>query len=261
VIPTGDELVAPRRGPAPRTGRNLRRQRAIHRRCGPGRRRRASGVIPTVGDDTAEMKRVLADAAAECDLVMTSAPPALARWTSLGGHRGRRRATAPRRRPSSPANRRSWPVSPGRRSSASPATGCRRSRCSGRSSRPRFGKRRAVRRWSGPSGELRLSEDVHYDEGRHRLLPVGLVTDGAGGTFAYPVDKGSGATTTLTNADGIVEMATETSLLEADEAVTVDLFGTDVRPPRLFGVGEADPALWTPARRRPRTLFPGRRVG
>jgi len=40
-------------------------------------------------------------------------------------------------------------------------------------------------------------------------------------------------------------MATETSLLEADEAVTVDLFGTDVRPPRLFGVGEADPALWT----------------
>jgi putative molybdopterin biosynthesis protein len=106
-----------------------------------------------------------------------------------------------------------------------------------------------------PERRARLSEDVHYDEGRHRLLPVGLVTDGAGGTFAYPVDKGSGATTTLTNADGIVEMATETSLLEADEAVTVDLFGTDVRPPRLFGVGEADPALWTLLDAVPRTRF------
>lgn len=95
-----------------------------------------------------------------------------------------------------------------------------------------------------PEVGAQMGVPVRYEEGRHRLLPVGLVTDGAGETLAYPVDKGSGATTSLANADGIVEMPAETVLLDDGDSVTVELFGSDVRPPRLLGVGESDPALW-----------------
>lgn len=76
-----------------------------------------------------------------------------------------------------------------------------------------------------------------------RLLPVGLVTDAAGDVLAYPVDKGSGATTSLVEADGVIEVEADTEYLATDEAVTVNLFSPDVRPPTLFGVGEDDPAF------------------
>jgi putative molybdopterin biosynthesis protein len=102
-----------------------------------------------------------------------------------------------------------------------------------------------------------------FEAGRLRLVPVGLVEDDAGRTLVYPVDKGSGATTSLVEADGVVEMAPETASLDAGEAVTVQLFGPDVRPPTLFGVGEDDPALSRLLDRldRPRYLSPGTREG
>jgi len=62
-------------------------------------------------------------------------------------------------------------------------------------------------------------------------------------TLVYPVDKGSGATTSLADADGVVEVGPETDYLEAGEPVTVTLFSPDVRPPTLFGVGEGDPTV------------------
>jgi len=89
----------------------------------------------------------------------------------------------------------------------------------------------------------RLARQERYEEGRHRLMPVGLVTDGDGETLVYPVDKGSGATTTLADADGVVEVGPETDYLEAGEPVTVTLFSPDVRPPTLFAVGEDDPTV------------------
>ncbi|WP_049921692.1 molybdopterin biosynthesis protein [Halopiger djelfimassiliensis] len=82
-----------------------------------------------------------------------------------------------------------------------------------------------------------------YAEGRHRLLPVGLVEDADGESLVYPVDKGSGATTSLAEADGVVEVDPETDYLEAGESVTVTLFSPSVRPPTLLGVGEDDPTL------------------
>ncbi|KTG29048.1 molybdopterin biosynthesis protein [Haloferax profundi] len=82
-----------------------------------------------------------------------------------------------------------------------------------------------------------------YAEGRTRLMPVGLVTDGSGETLVYPVDKGSGATTSLVEADGVVEVHADVEYLAEGEAVTVKLFSPDVRPPELLGVGEDDPAL------------------
>ncbi|SDC00780.1 molybdopterin biosynthesis protein [Natrinema hispanicum] len=89
----------------------------------------------------------------------------------------------------------------------------------------------------------RLARQERYEEGRHRLMPVGLVTDGDGETLVYPVDKGSGATTSLADADGVVEVGPETDYLEAGEPVTATLFSPDVRPPTLFAVGEDDPTV------------------
>ena len=90
--------------------------------------------------------------------------------------------------------------------------------------------------------EGRMAVRERYDEGRTRLMPVGLVeTDD--GTLVYPVDKGSGATTSLVEADGVVQVDADTAYLAEDEAVTVQLFSPDVRAPTLLGVGEDDPAL------------------
>ncbi|SEA06058.1 molybdopterin molybdochelatase [Haloplanus vescus] len=90
-------------------------------------------------------------------------------------------------------------------------------------------------------GEMAVQE--RYGEGRTRLMPVGLVDDADGTRLVYPVDKGSGATTSLVEADGVVEVDADTAYLAAGEQVTVQLFSPDVRPPALFGVGEDDPAL------------------
>jgi len=104
----------------------------------------------------------------------------------------------------------------------------------------------------------RMAVEERYAEGRLRLMPVGLVetgppeggdADGDHDTVAdpdllvYPVDKGSGATTSLVEADGVVEMHPDTERLDPGERVDVRLFSPDVRPPALFGVGEDDPAL------------------
>ncbi|NUC74629.1 molybdopterin biosynthesis protein [Haloterrigena sp. SYSU A558-1] len=88
-----------------------------------------------------------------------------------------------------------------------------------------------------------MAREERYEEGRMRLMPVGLIEDSNGETLVYPVDKGSGATTSLAEADGVVEVGPETDYLEEGESVTVRLFSPDVRPPTLLGVGEDDPTL------------------
>jgi Periplasmic molybdate-binding protein/domain len=127
----------------------------------------------------------------------------------------------------------------------------------------------------------RMAVRERYAEGRLRLMPVGLLdlgggrndtpavgaaathateeADGASVTDAtdaaddlpgdpdrplvYPVDKGSGATTSLVEADGVVAVDPDTEYLDAGEPVSVRLFSPDVRPPTLLGVGEDDPAV------------------
>ncbi|HKJ59849.1 MAG TPA: molybdopterin biosynthesis protein, partial [Halobacteriales archaeon] len=116
-------------------------------------------------------------------------------------------------------------------------------------------------------GEMAVRE--RYAEGRLRLMPVGLVETGAGSgsggsrTLVYPVDKGSGATTSLVEADGIVEVDPDTEALAAGEPVEVQLFSPDVRPPAVLVVGEDDPALSRLLDRveRPRFLSVGSREG
>ncbi|EMA59286.1 molybdopterin biosynthesis protein [Halorubrum lipolyticum] len=92
--------------------------------------------------------------------------------------------------------------------------------------------------------EGRMAVGERYGEGRMRLMPVGLLDlDDGDRPLAYPVDKGSGATTSLVEADGVVAVDPDTEYLDRGERVSVQLFSPDVRPPTLLGVGEDDPAL------------------
>ncbi len=94
-----------------------------------------------------------------------------------------------------------------------------------------------------PSIDGRMAAGKRYAEGRTYLLPVAVIEDGSGDLLVYPVDKGSGAITSLTEADGIVRMEPETERLEEGQSVTVDLFADDTRPPSVLGIGDADPLL------------------
>ena len=111
------------------------------------------------------------------------------------------------------------------------------------------------------TGQMAVRE--RYGEGRQRLMPAGLVEDGAGEVLVYPVDKGSGATTSLVDADGIVTVPADTAYLAEGESVDVTLFSPDVRPPRVLCVGEDDPLFSRVLDRvdRPRFLPVGTREG
>ncbi|SHG79403.1 molybdopterin biosynthesis protein [Halobaculum gomorrense] len=109
----------------------------------------------------------------------------------------------------------------------------------------------------------RMAQQERYSEGRMRLMPAGLTEDGSEDTLVYPVDKGSGATTSLVEADGVVVVHPDTEYLAAGEEVEVQLFSPEVRAPTLFAVGEDDPALSRLLDRvdRPRYLAIGSREG
>ena len=111
------------------------------------------------------------------------------------------------------------------------------------------------------TGTLAIAE--RYTGDRHRAVPVGLVEDGSGDPLVYPVDRGSGATTSLGFADGVVEMPAETDELPVGQRVTVELFAGDTRPPALLCVGEPDPVAATllDGVERPRYLPRGSAAG
>jgi putative molybdopterin biosynthesis protein len=94
-----------------------------------------------------------------------------------------------------------------------------------------------------PTIEGEMAASVRYSEGRTYLLPVAVIEDAAGEVLVYPVDKGSGAITSLTEADGVVEMAPETERLTEGRQVTVNLFSANTRPPTVLGIGESDPLV------------------
>lgn len=76
----------------------------------------------------------------------------------------------------------------------------------------------------------RLALRIRSD-GRSQLLPVGLIRN-----IAYPIEKGSGAITTLSEADGFIEIPSTTEIMEAGEDVEVTLYG-EVPPVDIFFVG------------------------
>jgi putative molybdopterin biosynthesis protein len=74
-------------------------------------------------------------------------------------------------------------------------------------------------------------------EGRQQLLPVGMSRG-----RVYPADKGSGAITTLSEADGFIEIPPTVEYIEAGSPVEVTLFG-EVQKPDLLIVGGFCPGL------------------
>lgn len=91
-------------------------------------------------------------------------------------------------------------------------------------------------------------------EGRQQLLPVGMVRG-----RAYPADRGSGAITSLSGADGFIEIPPQTEFIEAGTPVEVTLFG-GVEKPDLLIAGSFCPGidiLEDLSRLRFRTLYTG----
>jgi len=78
--------------------------------------------------------------------------------------------------------------------------------------------------------KARLAVRIRSD-GRSQLLPVGLIRG-----IAYPIDKGSGAITTLSEADGFIEIPSTVEIIEAGEDVQVTLY-REMDDPDLFFVG------------------------
>lgn len=69
----------------------------------------------------------------------------------------------------------------------------------------------------------KLSTRVLSARGRRELVPVKLVERG-GQRFAEPILKGSGAITSLSTADGYIEVPLERELVDEDEVINVKLF-------------------------------------
>ncbi len=200
-------------------------------------------VYPHVGDDMVEMERVLRQAAGECELVLSSGSTSASAVDVIYRvieERGELLVHGVSVKPGKPmlvgrladsayVGLPGYPVSammvfrtfvaPVIREAAGLPTAATASR----------------------EGSMAVRE--RSEEGRLRLMPAGLVEGGDGETLVYPVDKGSGATTSLAEADGVVVIDPDTDYLDAGEAVTVELFSPDVRPPTLVGVGEDDPTL------------------
>ncbi len=66
-------------------------------------------------------------------------------------------------------------------------------------------------------------------EGRTQLLPVSIVRG-----FAYPIEKGSGAITTLSEADGFIEIPSNVEMVKRGEVADVTLFGKPEAVDLLF---------------------------
>jgi putative molybdopterin biosynthesis protein len=77
---------------------------------------------------------------------------------------------------------------------------------------------------------------VMSEGGREVLLPVGLVKT-ARGMEAYPVEKGSGAVSSLLDADGYIEIGEDTHVIEEGDSVQVRLFSEEISFPDLLIIG------------------------
>ncbi|WP_121822387.1 molybdopterin biosynthesis protein [Halostella salina] len=242
IVSTGDELVRP--------GEELHSERGqihdVNSYAVASAVEEAGGeavTYPHAGDDRAEMERVLTTAAEECDLVLSSGSTSASAVDvvyDVVEDRGELLLHGVAVKPGKPMlvgrmEGSAYVGLPGYPVSALTIF--------------RTFVAPAVREAAGlpeprtATVEGRMARQERYAEGRLRYMPVGLVTDGDGGTLVYPVDKGSGATTSLVEADGVVAVDPDTDYLAADESVTVELFSPEVRPPSLFGVGEDDPLL------------------
>ena len=253
ILSTGDELVRP--------GESLDSERGqiydVNSTTVAAGVEAAGGepaVYPHAGDDVAEMERLLRTAAAECDLVISSGSTSASavdviyrvideqgelllhgaavkpgKPMLVGRIDGDADDSSDDTSPSAYIGLPGYPVSA--------LTIFRRFVA------PAIRSAAGLREPQTATLEGRMATEVRHPQGRLRLMPVGLVEDASGARLVYPVDKGSGATTSLVEADGVVAIDADTDYLAADEPVSVQLFSPDVRLPTMLGIGEDDPAL------------------
>jgi molybdenum cofactor synthesis domain-containing protein len=262
IVSTGDELVRPG-DPLESAAGQIYDVNSYTIAAGVAEASGDPELYPHAGDDREEMERVLREAADECDLVLSSGSTSASAVDVIYRvieERGELLLHGVAVKPGKPMligtlDDSAYVGLPGYPVSALTIF--------------RTFVAPAIRRAAGEpepagatvAGEMAVEE--RYAEGRLRYMPAGLVTDGDGDTLVYPVDKGSGATTSLVEADGVVAVDPDTEYLSEGETVEVRLFSPEVRPPSLFGVGEDDPALARLLDRvdRPRYLGQGSRPG
>jgi putative molybdopterin biosynthesis protein len=79
-------------------------------------------------------------------------------------------------------------------------------------------------------------EKILSSGGRREFMPVNLVKSEPGYSI-YPVPGGSGAITTLAEADGFVEIPERSLYIDEGETVEVELFGQELKPADLMIIG------------------------
>jgi putative molybdopterin biosynthesis protein len=90
--------------------------------------------------------------------------------------------------------------------------------------------------------EATIPVRVPSELGRQEFVPVALV-EGDKGTIAFPSNKGSGAVTSFSEADGFVEVDALAPALDAGTHAKVTLIGKVTRPPDMVIMGSHCVAL------------------
>jgi putative molybdopterin biosynthesis protein len=85
--------------------------------------------------------------------------------------------------------------------------------------------------------EAVTAERIFSSGGRREYMPVNLVQMDTGGYIIYPVPGGSGAITTLAEADGFIEIPEGRVYLDEGEKVSVELFSQRLKPADLMIIG------------------------
>jgi putative molybdopterin biosynthesis protein len=242
IVSTGDELVRPGGEVSHRAGQIY----DVNSYSIAAAVRDAGGepvLYPHAGDDYGELERVLRDAADECDLVLSSGSTSASAVDvvyQVVEERGELLLHGVSVKPGKPmllgemggsayVGLPGYPVSALTIFRAFVA--------------PKIRDAAGLPEPRSATVEGQMAVRERYAEGRTRLMPAGLVESGDGETLVYPVDKGSGATTSLVEADGTVTVDADTEYLDEGETVEVELFSPDVRPPSVFAVGERDPGF------------------
>ncbi len=85
--------------------------------------------------------------------------------------------------------------------------------------------------------DAKTAEKVYPAGGRREYMPVNVIRNEKGEYTIYPVPGGSGAITTLEEADGFIEIPGNRIFLEEGEHVQVKLFSSELKPAELMIIG------------------------
>jgi putative molybdopterin biosynthesis protein len=83
----------------------------------------------------------------------------------------------------------------------------------------------------------KTAERFFTSGGRREFTPVNIVKSENEGYSVYPVPGGSGAITSLAEADGFIEIPENRQFLDSGESVTVRLFSHELKPADLTIIG------------------------